>query len=47
LDELIDELWPASPPASAVANTRTYPANLRRLFNGVAATRGPVARHEP
>jgi DNA-binding SARP family transcriptional activator len=31
LDELIDELWPSEPPASAVANTRAYAANLRRL----------------
>lgn len=31
LNELIDELWPVRPPDSAVANTRTYAANLRRF----------------
>lgn len=33
LNELVDELWPVHPPDSAVANTRTYAANLRRLFH--------------
>jgi DNA-binding SARP family transcriptional activator len=32
LDDLIDEVWPADPPESAVANVRTYAANLRREF---------------
>ena len=32
LDELVDELWPETPPASAVANVRSYAANLRRLM---------------
>lgn len=32
LDELVSELWPERPPASAVANVRTYVGNLRRLF---------------
>ncbi|WP_308042578.1 BTAD domain-containing putative transcriptional regulator [Micromonospora sp. PLK6-60] len=36
LDALVDELWPATPPRSAVANVRTYAANLRRTL--VAAT---------
>ncbi|MEU4333001.1 BTAD domain-containing putative transcriptional regulator [Micromonospora lupini] len=30
LDDLVDELWPDDPPRSAVANVRTYAANLRR-----------------
>jgi DNA-binding SARP family transcriptional activator len=30
--DLIDELWGEEPPASALANVRTYAANLRRLF---------------
>ncbi|BCB85970.1 SARP family transcriptional regulator [Phytohabitans suffuscus] len=44
LDELIDELWPADPPASAVPNARTYAANLRRLFDAAEPTRGLVGR---
>ncbi|GLH95207.1 AfsR/SARP family transcriptional regulator [Phytohabitans aurantiacus] len=44
MDELIDELWPEAPPASAVANTRTYAANLRRLFDSAQPTRGLIAR---
>ncbi|WP_239159930.1 AfsR/SARP family transcriptional regulator [Virgisporangium ochraceum] len=32
LDDLIDEVWPDDPPESAVANVRTYAANLRRAF---------------
>ena len=32
LDDLVDEMWPEGPPASAVANTRGYAASLRRLF---------------
>ncbi|MEU1395422.1 winged helix-turn-helix domain-containing protein [Micromonospora zamorensis] len=27
--DLVDELWPDGPPRSAVANVRTYAANLR------------------
>ncbi|MFI7606823.1 AfsR/SARP family transcriptional regulator [Micromonospora sp. NPDC049366] len=30
--ELVDELWSAEPPRSAVPNVRTYAANLRRHF---------------
>jgi DNA-binding SARP family transcriptional activator len=32
VDELVDEVWSAEPPASAGANVRTYAANLRRLL---------------
>ncbi|MFI7430964.1 AfsR/SARP family transcriptional regulator [Micromonospora sp. NPDC049836] len=32
-ESLIDELWPEEPPRSAVANVRTYAANLRRTFD--------------
>ncbi|MGV9763253.1 tetratricopeptide repeat protein [Micromonospora tulbaghiae] len=32
LDKLVDELWPDSPPRSALPNVRTYAANLRRTF---------------
>ncbi|MFI7220989.1 AfsR/SARP family transcriptional regulator [Micromonospora maritima] len=32
VDEMVDELWPAAPPRSAVPNVRTYAANLRRAF---------------
>jgi DNA-binding SARP family transcriptional activator/tetratricopeptide (TPR) repeat protein len=44
LEELIDELWPADPPASAVPNVRMYAANLRRLFDATAPTRGLIRR---
>jgi DNA-binding SARP family transcriptional activator/tetratricopeptide (TPR) repeat protein len=44
VEELIDELWLADPPASAVPNTRTYAANLRRLFDATDATRGLIRR---
>ena len=30
--ELVDELWPESPPASALPNVRNYAARLRRLL---------------
>ncbi|MFG2056289.1 BTAD domain-containing putative transcriptional regulator [Micromonospora sp. NPDC048930] len=32
-ESLIDELWPEEPPRSAMANVRTYAANLRRAFD--------------
>ena len=32
LDTLVDEVWPRQPPASAVANIRTYLSQLRKLF---------------
>jgi DNA-binding SARP family transcriptional activator/tetratricopeptide (TPR) repeat protein len=44
LEELIDELWPVDPPASAVPNARTYAANLRRLFDATEPTRGLIRR---
>lgn len=36
VSELVDELWPARPPASSVANARGYAANLRRTFEHAA-----------
>lgn len=39
VEELVDELWPERPPPSAVANTRTYAANLRRTLDRTARTR--------
>ncbi|GAB3973437.1 AfsR/SARP family transcriptional regulator [Plantactinospora veratri] len=42
--ELIDELWPERPPASAVANARSYAANLRRMLDGVGPGRGLLVR---
>ncbi|AVT28370.1 transcriptional regulator [Plantactinospora sp. BC1] len=44
MPEMVDELWPSGPPASAVANLRGYAANLRRLLDGVAAGRGVLVR---
>ncbi|MEV4821573.1 BTAD domain-containing putative transcriptional regulator [Micromonospora sp. NPDC049274] len=44
LDELVDELWPESPPRSAVANVRTYAANLRRGFETLPCGQGSIAR---
>jgi DNA-binding SARP family transcriptional activator len=35
IEEFVDELWSGSPPPSAVANVRTYAANLRRSFESV------------
>ena len=43
LDDLIDEVWPDDPPESAVANVRTYAANLRREF----AAAGEPDVHRP
>jgi DNA-binding SARP family transcriptional activator len=34
VDQIVDELWPDHPPSSAVANTRTYVAKLRRALSG-------------
>ncbi|GAB3981133.1 BTAD domain-containing putative transcriptional regulator [Plantactinospora veratri] len=45
MPEMVDELWPSGPPASAVANLRGYAANLRRLLDGVAPARGLLVRH--
>ncbi|HCU48364.1 MAG TPA: hypothetical protein DGG94_00770 [Micromonosporaceae bacterium] len=44
LDDLVDELWPESPPASAIENTRSYAASVRRLFDSVDPGRNRVAR---
>jgi DNA-binding SARP family transcriptional activator/tetratricopeptide (TPR) repeat protein len=44
LDDLIDELWEQDPPASAVANVRTYAANLRRLLASEGGGRTGIAR---
>lgn len=44
LAELVDELWPESPPVSAVANARSYAASLRRTFDGVEVARDVLSR---
>jgi DNA-binding SARP family transcriptional activator/tetratricopeptide (TPR) repeat protein len=50
VDDLVDELWADQPPRSAVANVRTYVANLRRVMadGGVDGaslqSRGPAYR---
>jgi DNA-binding SARP family transcriptional activator/tetratricopeptide (TPR) repeat protein len=44
LADLIDELWPESPPPSAVDNARQYAANLRRMFESSGGGQRPV-RH--
>jgi DNA-binding SARP family transcriptional activator len=44
LDDLIAELWDERPPASAVANVRTYAANLRRLLVTPTGTANPITR---
>jgi len=44
LDDLVDELWEQEPPASAVANVRTYAANLRRLLAAEGGGRTGIAR---
>ena len=44
VDDLVDELWPHQPPASAVANVRTYAANLRRLLGPVSGGPSPLVR---
>jgi DNA-binding SARP family transcriptional activator len=44
VDELVDEVWSAEPPASAGANVRMYAANLRRLFAAHAPERLVLAR---
>ncbi|TYC25778.1 tetratricopeptide repeat protein [Micromonospora sp. MP36] len=44
IESLVDELWSDEPPRSAVANVRTYAANLRRTFEkhqGPALSRLP------
>lgn len=44
VDDLVDELWADRPPRSAIANVRTYAANLRRAFEAFPAGRGVIAR---
>ena len=44
IDDLVDELWPHQPPASAVANVRTYAGNLRRLLGPASSGPGPLVR---
>lgn len=44
LDELVDEVWPDSPPASAVANVRSYAASIRRGFEAAEERRDRVVR---
>ncbi|MFC0004255.1 AfsR/SARP family transcriptional regulator [Micromonospora siamensis] len=44
LDALVDELWPIDPPRSAVANVRTYAANLRRAFAAADPGRHLIVR---
>lgn len=46
LNDLVDELWPAGPPPSAVANVRTYAANLRRTFETFESGRGVIVRQQ-
>src|SRR5262245_50419882 len=44
VDDLVDELWPDRPPASAVANVRNYACSLRRLFLEARSDEGPLTR---
>jgi len=45
VDELVDELWPdRPPPASAVANIRSYAATLRRLFHAAEGACDRIVR---
>lgn len=44
VDELVDELWGAEPPRSAVPNVRTYAANLRRTFQGLDSAGAVIVR---
>ncbi|MEV4761338.1 BTAD domain-containing putative transcriptional regulator [Micromonospora chokoriensis] len=44
VDDLIDELWADRPPRSAIANVRTYAANLRRTFEAYPVGRGAIER---
>ncbi|MFI6065717.1 AfsR/SARP family transcriptional regulator [Micromonospora sp. NPDC051227] len=46
VDDLVDELWPDGPPRSAVANVRTYAANLRRTFEAFESGRGVLVRQQ-
>lgn len=44
LHDLVDELWPDGPPRSAIANVRTYAANLRRSLDSCAGGRLRIVR---
>jgi DNA-binding SARP family transcriptional activator/tetratricopeptide (TPR) repeat protein len=44
LDELVDEVWPDAPPASAVANVRSYAASIRRSLEAVEGRRDRLVR---
>ncbi|WP_328533212.1 tetratricopeptide repeat protein [Micromonospora zamorensis] len=44
VNDLVDELWPDGPPRSAVANVRTYAANLRRAFESIPLGHGAIER---
>jgi DNA-binding SARP family transcriptional activator/tetratricopeptide (TPR) repeat protein len=44
LDELVDEVWPDSPPASAILNVRSYAASIRRGFEAVEERRDRLVR---
>ncbi|MEW2143636.1 BTAD domain-containing putative transcriptional regulator [Micromonospora vinacea] len=46
VNDLVDELWPDSPPRSAVPNVRTYAANLRRTFETFESGRGVIVRQQ-
>ncbi|MCZ7426615.1 BTAD domain-containing putative transcriptional regulator [Micromonospora sp. WMMA1949] len=44
--ELVDELWPDGPPRSAIANARTYAANLRRGLDSSGVERLRIVREQ-
>ncbi len=44
LADIVDELWPDGPPASAVANVRGYAGSLRRMFESVEGRQGRLVR---
>lgn len=44
MDELVDELWPEAPPASAVANVRGYAGSIRRMFEAAEGRGGRLVR---
>ncbi|MGW3856549.1 BTAD domain-containing putative transcriptional regulator [Micromonospora arida] len=44
VDDLVDELWDGRPPRSAIANVRTYAANLRRTFEAHPAGQCAIVR---
>ncbi|WP_328651662.1 tetratricopeptide repeat protein [Micromonospora sp. NBC_00330] len=46
VNDLVDELWPDGPPRSAVANVRTYAANLRRTFETFDSGQGVIVRQQ-